>query len=175
MVKKSHWVGLVLCIGASSSIAAACTSTKDLGGLGPPGIGYFGNSFSRSGSYVDCFTFKVESWATSGGFVGELDPLLNKLNIDVKSIALYSSNSASALQVDDSPNFFSFGGLLGGMVYTLQVASSVTSNWLGDSRDVGYSGKIVTLASAAPEPAAYGLAIAGLAVVGAGVLRARRR
>jgi hypothetical protein len=175
MIKKLHWVGLALCIGATSSMAAACTSTKNLGGLGPPGIGLFGNSFSQSGSYVDCFTFSVASSATSGGIVGEIDPLLNKLNINVKSISLYSSNSSSALAVDDSPFLFSFGGLLGGVVYTLQVASSVTSAWGLYGSDVGYAGKIVTLASAAPEPAAYALAIAGLAVVGVGVLRARRR
>ncbi len=63
----------------------------------------------------------------------------------------------------------------GAAVYTLQVASQVSEGWgLYDSK-VGYAGKIVTLASAAPEPAAYALAIVGLAVVGAGVLRSRRR
>jgi hypothetical protein len=176
MVKKSHWIGLALCLGATASMAATCTSTKDLGGLGPPDVGLFGTSFSKVGSYVDCFTFSLGGSATTLGGVLEIDPLLNKLNIDVKSVSLYSSDSTTAWQTDTTPLFFNFGGLVGGgIVYTLQVASSVTSNWLGDSREVGYSGKIVTLASAAPEPSAYALAIVGLAVVGAGVLRARRR
>lgn len=175
MVKKSHWVGLALCIGTMSSMAATCTSTKSLGGLGPPDIGFFGNSFSKVGSYVNCFTFSLGGPATSLGGVLEIDPLLNKLNIDVKSVSLFAGDKKSSWQPDTSPLAFSFSGLLGGVAYTLQVASSVTSNWLGDGRDVGYAGKIVTLASAAPEPAAYALAIVGLAVVGAGVLRVRKR
>jgi hypothetical protein len=175
MIKKAHWVGLALCVSATSSMAAACTSTKSLGGLGPPDIGLFGNSFSKVGSYVDCFTFSLGGPATSLGGVLEVDPLLNKLNIDVKSVSLFRADGTTMWQPDTSPLAFNFSGLLGGVVYTLQVASNVTSNWLGDSRDVGYAGKIVTLASAAPEPAAYALAIAGLAVVGVGVLRSRRR
>lgn len=175
MVRKSLWVGLALCIGATASLAATCTSTRSLGGLGPPGIGFFGNSFSQSGTYVDCFTFSVGSSATSGGIVGELDPLLNKLSIDVKAISLYSDVGVTALQVDTSPMLFSFGGLLGGVVYTLQVATKVTGDWGLYSSNAGYAGKIVTLASAAPEPSAYALAVVGLAVVGAGLLRTRKR
>ena len=154
-------------------MAAACTSTKDLGGLGPPGIGLLQKSFSQSGSYVDCFTFSVGGPASSGGFVGELDIWGNRLNINVSSISLYSGNTQ--LQIDTSPLLFSFGGLLNGAVYTLQVASQVSGTWGLYDSNVGYAGKIVTLASAAPEPAAYALAIVGLAVVGASVLRARRR
>ena len=175
MFTKSQWVAVALCVGAVSANAATCTSTTNLGGLGPPDVALFGNSFSTAGSYVDCFQFTLNGAATSFGGVLEVDPLLNKLNLDIQSISLFSGNSVTALQTDMTPLMFSFGGLLGGVVYTLQVASTVGSTAGLFNLDVGYAGTIVTLASAAPEPSAYALAIAGLAVVGAGALRARRR
>ena len=70
-------------------MAGSCTSTKDLVGLGPPGIALFGNSFSAADSYVDCFNFSLSGAATSLGGVLQVDPWLNKLNIDVTSISLY--------------------------------------------------------------------------------------
>jgi hypothetical protein len=172
ILTKSQLAGIALCFGAASASAATCSK---LGSLGPPDIALFGNSFSSAGSYVDCFTFELSGPATSFGGVVELDPL-SKLNIDVTSISLYASSGTSNWQPDTTPLAFSFGGLVGGagVVYTLQVVSTVVAGW-GFNANVGYGGTIVTLASAAPEPSAYALAIAGLAVVGFGVLRSRRR
>lgn len=175
MITKSHVVGIAMCIGASSSMANACTSTKSLGGLGPPDVALFGNSFKKAGSYVDCFSFTLAGAATAIGGVVEYDPPFNKLDIDVKSVALYSNSSATAVQTDWSPLDFSFGGLIGGMVYTLQVISTVSKDSGPFGLEVGYGGKIVTLAAAVPEPAAYALALVGLTVVGVGMLRARKR
>jgi len=173
---KSYTAALALTIGVTSAVGATCTSNATLSlGLGHD----IAKSFSAAGSYVDCFTFTTVARGSGfSGWLSESDPLLNKLNI-VSSVALYAGNTLLNLvkSVDFlNTQLFSFGSLAGGTTYRLEVTSNVTSDprIIGTNRDVGYSGRIVTLAAAAPEPAAYALAIAGLAVVGAGVLRRRR-
>lgn len=178
MISKLQFAGIALCAAATSVVAGPC---KQLGVLDQQNSAAFGGSFSKSGTYVDCFKFSLNGAGDLQGNVSEHDPAGNRLKIDVTSIELFTGNGKKALQVDSSPKGFSFGGLIGGVVYTLQVASTVTGggdsskNSRGSRPVVGYMGRAVQVASAAPEPSAYVLALAGLAVVGAGVLRSRKR
>ncbi len=181
MKLKSILAGLAISVASTTGWAAACTSasTTSLGQMGPPGFSSFGNSFSSTGTYVDCFTFSLSNDAKSFGGALSLDPLWNKLDIALQSVSLYSTDKFYG--TSSNPLLFSFGNLAGGnaMLYTLELAINVSRasgfiGRLGTNDKVGYAGVITTLASPAPEPAAYALVIAGFAIVGASAWRRRR-
>jgi len=166
---------------AGPAMAATCSSAKDWGNLGPPGLEVFGHAFSSTGSYLDCYTFSLSSSATSFGGVIEIDPSLlgfdlNYLAIDVSAVSLFNGSVAggqtgSLFAFDGSPSDFTFGGLTAG-TYTLAIASNITSEWGVLPGPVGYIGSIATaVASPAPEPEALAMMFAGLAGVGAAVRR----
>ena len=170
---KALFAGLAISLASSVSGAATCTSSTTLGTLG-----LFGSSFSSAGTYYDCFTFSLSGNAKAVGGILELDPFWNKLNISLKSVSLFSDGTLVG-NMDTSPLTFSFGNLAGGALYTLQVVSNVIVasgivGTRGKNDNVGYAGVITTLASPAPEPAAYALAAAGLAIVGVSAWRRRR-
>ena len=166
---KALFAGLAISLASSVSGAATCTSSTTLGTLG-----LFGSSFSSAGTYYDCFTFSLSGNAKAVGGIQELDPFWNKLNISLKSVSLFSDGTLVG-NMDTSPLTFSFGNLAGGALYTLQVVSKViVASGIGTNDKVGYAGVITTLASPAPEPAAYALAAAGLAIVGVSAWRRRR-
>jgi hypothetical protein len=147
-----------------------------LGTLGPPGFATFGNSFSSRGVYTDCYTFSLNSSANSFGGTLEIDPMFNRLDIDVQSVSLYSAASGDWLGTDDSPMFFSFRDLLDG-AYTLAIESLVVKDGGLWNKPVGYVGGLVTMAAPVapvPEPSTYALMFAGLAAVG-WVARRRRQ
>jgi hypothetical protein len=169
MAKIGSIVSALALVAAASPAFAGCDSTSNLGGLGPPGLATFSNSFSAAGSYTDCYTFDLLGTADSfGGVLESWDPL-NKLGIDVKSISLWGGTLGST-QVDSTPWFFDFGGLGQGH-YTLAVSSVVDTDWGLYAHKVGYAGAILTV-SAVPEPETYALMLLGLAAIGA---FARRR
>lgn len=173
---------------SSPSMAAVCSGGYGLGTLGPPGASWFGESFSRAGSYLDCYSFSLTSAADSFGGTLELD-LSPSLSIDVTGFSLFSGGVSGGQTTGGlingtggswgSFNSFSFGALAAG-TYTLAVASTVgrTANaWW--NAPVGYIGEIVTtrsapIASPAPEPATYAMMLLGLAGV-AGVASRRRK
>jgi len=152
---------------------ADCTSNSTLS-LGTPGIALFGNSFSEAGNYTDCYTFDLGKASDTGGFSLTLDPILNKLNIDLLSVSL-SGGSLGAALVDTTPGTFSFSSLAAG-TYTLAVNALVTNSrglWGGD---VSYGGTIVSTAASVspiPEPQTYALMLAGLGAI-AWISRRRR-
>ena len=168
-------------VASAPGMAAVCTGGYGLGTLGPPGASWFGQSFSSRGSYLDCYSFSLSSTADSFGGTIELDPLLNRLDIDLTSISLFSggvlgnATSGNLLSSDSTPGLFSFGSLAAG-TYTLAVASRVTADWGLWNQPVGYVGLMATnrtsVASPAPEPGAMALMLAGLAGIG---VAARRR
>jgi hypothetical protein len=169
---------------SAPSMAAVCTGGYGLGTLGPPGASWFGESFSRSGSYLDCYSFSLTSAADSFGGTLELDAWLNRLDISLGSVSLYAGAAAAGgstgalMGQDTSPGVFSFGSLAAG-TYTLAVASSVTrDSGLWDA-PVGYVGLIATssasVASPAPEPASAAMMLAGLVGVGAVARRRKTR
>lgn len=168
------------------AMAATCSSAKDWGNLGPPGLEVFGHAFGSTGSYLDCYTFSLSAPAVSFGGVIEIDPNLfgydlNYLAIDVTSVSLFNgqvtgNQTGSLFGSDGSAWDFSFGGLTAG-TYTLAIASSVTSDLGVMPGPVGYMGSIATaasVASAAPEPEALAMMLAGVAGVGAAARRRRR-
>jgi PEP-CTERM motif-containing protein len=167
MTKISSIVAALALVAAASPAFAGCDNTSSLGDLGPPGLATFGNSFSSSGSFTDCYTFDLLGGADSfGGVLHSWDPL-NKLGIDVTSISLWGGTLGSTL-TDTTPLLFDFGGLGKGH-YTLAVSSIVDSDWGLWKHDVGYGGAIATVSavSPVPEPETYALMLLGLAAIGA--------
>lgn len=165
---KAVLAGLALGLASAGAfaMAPACSS---LGTLGPPGLATFGNSFSSAGSYTDCYTFSLSSAAHSFGGTLEIDPLFNRLDIDVQSVSLYAGDTL--LGTDTSPLLFSFGDLIGG-AYTLAIRSLVENDPGLWNKPVGYVGALATVTAPVPEPSTYALMLAGLAAVG---WAARRR
>jgi hypothetical protein len=167
MTKISSIVAALALVAAASPAFAGCDNTSSLGDLGPPGLATFGNSFSSAGSFTDCYTFDLLGGADSfGGVLHSWDPL-NKLGIDVTSIALWGGTLGSTL-TDTTPLTFDFGGLGKGH-YTLAVSGIVDSDWGLWKYDVGYGGAIATVSavSPVPEPETYALMLLGLAAIGA--------
>ncbi len=173
-------VALVL---SAPAMAATCTGGNALGTLGPPGSALFGESFARAGSYLDCYSFSLTSAANSFGGVIELDAWLNKLDIDVTGVSLFSGASSAGqatgglLGADYSAGYFSFGSLAAG-AYTLAVASTVSRDAGLWNASVGYLGLLstsrATVASPAPEPETYAMMLIGLVGVGAMVRRRKQ-
>ena len=167
--------GIAVALGASSAMAAPnCNSTTDWVSLGPPGLETFGKSFTAatSGTYHDCYTFSLDASATSFGGVLEIDPWLNKLDIDVSKVSLFLNKTL--VGYDSSPFNFSFASLLSGGIYTLMIDSVVSKDPGLWNLPVGYAGMIATtIAAPVPEPTLVALVLAGL--VGVGAAAAARR
>jgi hypothetical protein len=173
-------VALVL---SAPAMAATCSGGTSLGTLGPPGAAYFGQSFSGAGSYLDCYSFSLSSAADSFGGVLEIDVLLNKLDIDVTGVSLFSGVSSigqstgGLIGSDYTAGYFSFGSLAAG-AYTLAVASTVSRDAGLWNAPVGYLGLLATsratVASPAPEPETYAMMLAGLVGIGAMVRRRKK-
>jgi hypothetical protein len=167
-------VGLWMAASSASAAVATCTSTQSLSELGPPGIATFGNSFSAAGSYVDCYTFTLNAPATSFGGVIEIDPLFNRLDIDITDVALYAGGTR-LVDTIDNPLLFGFQGLLGGAgspMFMLALSSVVTTDPGWRDRPVAYAGAIMTGGvEALPEPGPLALLVA----TGLGLLAVRRK
>ena len=113
----------------------------------------------------------------------ELDAWLNKLDIDVTGVSLFSGTSSvgqatgSLVGADYTPGYFSFGSLAAG-AYTLAVASTVGRDAGLWNAPVGYLGLLstsrATVASPAPEPETYAMMLIGLVGIGAMVRRRKQ-
>jgi hypothetical protein len=169
---KLRALAATIVFAAAAPAAMACTSTRSLGDLGPPGIGELGGSFTQAGSYTDCYTFSLDGWADSIGGVLEKNYLFNELEVDVTDVSLYFNGSL--IGKDTQPLLFSFGGLAGGSTYTLAVSSTVSQEFGLYTAPVGYKGVIATIASAAPEPETYAMVLAGCCIIGAAVRRKKQ-
>jgi hypothetical protein len=168
---KAIAVGFALASASTTSFAMPkCTSNTDWVSLGPPGTAVFSNWFSKSGTFNDCYTFSLGGDADSFGGVVEVDPLFNKLDIDVTSVSLFLNGSS--LGKDQSPLNFTFDDLVKGGIYTLIVNAVVTKDPGLWKIPVGYVGTIQTTTSV-PEPMT--LTLLGLGLVAVAAARRRTR
>jgi hypothetical protein len=185
-VTKQILVVPLLFLFGSEAMAVPCTATSSLGMLGPPGIEFFGNTFTASGTYTDCYTFTLAATANlQGGGLVE-DPL-SFLNIQT----IFSLFEGDPLLADPSSqigssvaagNAFSFTGLSAGQ-YSLVADSNVFRGGFGPlPLPVGYVAQLSSYAAVAPpdpetppvgvpEPGALPLLLTGLA----GFLTLRRQ
>jgi hypothetical protein len=167
-MKLKVLVTLCAALAGGSAMAASCSTTSNFGNMGPPGFALFGNSFGSAGGFNDCYTFSLTDSADSFGGTVEVDPWLNKLDIDVSSVSLFFGSGL--VGTDSSPGSFSFGSLLSGN-YRLEVAGNVSLDGGWHNAPVAYGGSMLTVASAVPEPETYAMMLVGLFGVGAVVRR----
>ena len=121
--------------------------------MGPPDAAILSNSFSRAGTYLDCYTFQVGSSASSGGITFEIPSIISSVSVTSSSGSLAPTDFDSFL----SGHYFSFSSLAGGVDYTLKIVSTVATAWGG-----GYLGVFNTYAAPVPEPSAIAMTLIGL-------------
>jgi len=171
MKLRSLLIGLAIAV-----TVPAWSVTQDLGEIDTSD-----SSFSRAfvrffgygtpvGAFTDYYTFTL-----GGGGAGATGGIasfeLGWVDLALSSVALYTGSSLIAS--DSTPGTFSFSNLSGGTQYTLAVSGNLASSPNLDLGAAFYQGTIRSVASAASEPSALALALAGL--IGVGLLARRRR
>lgn len=163
-----------------SMAGMASASTTNLGLL-TAGDTNFSNSFFSSGTFTDYYTFSIG--ANSSGAAGNItdsDLSFFTRDLDVTKIVLSGGSLGSALTDTNADDGFSFTGL-GAGAYTMALTVKVGAGFLTAG---SYSGTIhaivnaapsAPVASPAPEPADFAMALMGLAGVGFMVRRRSAR
>lgn len=183
---NSKLLALVAMLATSGSTFAAanCTANFNLGSMGPPATRSFGNSFSSTTQFSDCYDFSINAPASVGGTTTERDATSTFLwwtftwtDVEVTAVSLF--NSLTGVQVgvkDTTPDSFAFGSLASG-AYELVVngysRASLPAGWATAS----YTGNLTTsqISGAVPEPEFYGMLALGLAGAGFAARRRQRR
>ncbi|RZL01200.1 MAG: hypothetical protein EOP36_12605 [Rubrivivax sp.] len=156
-----------------ASMAGAATTNL---GLLSAGDTKFGNTFYSAGTFTDYYTFSIG--ANSSGAAGNItdtDWSIFTRDVDVTKITLSGGTLASAVSDSNADDGFSFSGL-GAGAYTMALTLQVGSGFLTSG---SYNGTIhavaatAPVASPAPEPADFAMALMGLAGVGFMVRRSR--
>ena len=176
----------VLKSAAVAALMAAATqagaSTVAVGLLGTTSAG-LGGTFNNKGTYTDYYTFTIG--AGSNGVAGTTSDSAKTSTIRdvaVTQFVLSGGTLGSSIIDTTTTDGFSFVGLGAGS-YTLAVTVDVstTSAWLNNNSSAykgSYTGSFhaltapASLASPAPEPADFAMALMGL--VGVGVMVRRR-
>lgn len=129
--------------------------------------GYAGSGL---GSFTDHYSFTLSGHGSAVGGAGVRHEW-GALDLSLHSVSL-SGGTLGATITDSTPLNFSFSNL-GPGTYTLDIAG-VLNGITGRAGFAFYSGSIQSVASAAPEPEALALMIAGLAGVGFATSRRRK-
>jgi hypothetical protein len=87
-VRVGYLLALLVLAASTPAMSANCTQTFSLGTIGVPSVTGIGDSFGTPGSFVDCYNFTLGASGNVTDLVFTLDPLLNKLDIDLTSIVL---------------------------------------------------------------------------------------
>jgi hypothetical protein len=146
---------------AAAAPASAATFYIDL--TGPSDSEFFGNKSNSAGDILDSFWFDVPAGIASG-FVGSialapaLDVTLTSVKFDGNLLSKLSTGTQELWTFGDTP--------ISAGKHTLEVAGT----W--GSRGGSYAGTINY--SAVPEPAAWGMLIAGFGAIGATMRRRRK-
>jgi hypothetical protein len=161
-----RWRALAAAATLTAVAGPAFSDTFNLGVLGDSQPLY--HSFSNYvGNFTDIYTFTLAG--PDGATVGGDTTTINfgtLWNVDLFSITLSGGGIASPL-VDTNPNDgFSFSGIAGGGPYTLTLNGRVNGVGMNGTNGI-YAGYV----SAVPEPAALGLALAGLLLTGVALRR----
>lgn len=148
-------------------------SAQDLGTIDASGtefskdfIRFFGFG-SPLGAFVDEYTFQIAGAGAAAGGAVSFD--FGFVDLQLTSVSLTGGGQS---QTSSTPGNFSFANLVPNVTYTLAVAGTLSSYKFLDLGYAYYEGTIRSVASAAPEPGALALALAGL--LGVGVLTRRR-
>lgn len=174
-MKLTHLIASVALALPSVSVMAETIDLGTLDGSGAELENKFGRFFgfgSPLGAFTDYYTFDLIAPATGAAGTAEVsftwipELLGGWVDLDLNSVSLYSS--AGQLLGSSAPASFSFAGLGAGS-YKLAVEGS----FYGYNAAAGYAGTIRSVASAAPEASAFGMALLGL--TGVGFVIARRR
>jgi hypothetical protein len=164
----------IIVAGVAFALSGVAQADVALGTIGASAKN-FGNIFLNVGSlgsalgrFSDHYTFTLAGSGTAVGRLG-VGVEWGSLDLTLTQVSLSGGTLADKL-TDATPESFSFSNL-GAGTYTLDV-SGVLDKVPGSVGFAFYSGSIQSVASAAPEPEALALMLAGLAGVG---LATRRR
>lgn len=160
---------IVLSVALAAS-GATVALTRDLGVL-DANASSFGASFFRLfsygsalGDFTDHYTFELSGASTASGSTS-VSMEWGSLDLDLTSVSVTGTGKTGyATKTDSTPQSFSFSDL-GAGTYRLDVAG-VLKSVSGPLGYAHYSGSIQSVASAAPEPSALAMMLAGLAAVG---------
>ena len=149
LVKVKYLFALLILAAASPSMASpTCTQNFNLGTIGVPSVTGIGDSFSASGSFVDCYSFNLAASGNVTDLVFSLDGPLNKLDISLSSIVL------------------STGSLI--------ISGTVTNVAGLTSIPVGYAGLLIATGPGSNVPEPGTLALFGIGLLGVAFATRRR-
>jgi MYXO-CTERM domain-containing protein len=161
-----------------SLATAAGAATTNLGLLSA-GDTKFGNTFYSSGTFTDYYTFTIGSSSTgAAGTITDTDWSIFTRDVEVTKIVLSGGTLSSALTDSNADDGVSFTGL-GAGTYNMALTVSVGTGFLtsgsynGTIHAVASTTPTAPVASPAPEPADFAMALMGLAGVGLMVRRRR--
>lgn len=160
---------LIIAVVMAAFSAPSLALNISLGNLSTPGGFLIGNSFDGPGTFVDTYGFSISNPANASTLVLEIDPLLNRLNLEISSVALSGVGSFAG------SGLLNFGALAAGS-YVLSITSIVSQTRGLTNLGVGYGG-LLALTSArgvrsqVPEPSTLAIYLLGLLTVAFAVRR----